>query len=215
LAYLLADIPRLRTNITDKRASSVSKFRSIIALGPMPPKSSFRRFNSFRSDKANKASKELKGKQNTDPQGGAVEPALGLAASSRTTVATTSATAGDVPQSAPSHVLAGIQPQSHEQVTTAVGPSASSPQQNTAGLVLAPPSTVHDPIESLAAILPEQLWDRAYDDLKTNESDLVKAYENSTMMHPVPSHSSSKPMKLKEQNQRLGGHRCENWPKPV
>jgi len=143
----------------------------------MPPKSSFRRFNSFRSDKANKASKELKGKQNTDPQGGAVEPALGLAASSRTTVATTSATAGDVPQSAPSHVLAGIQPQSHEQVTTAVGPSASSPQQNTAGLVLAPPSTVHDPIESLAAILPEQLWDRAYDDLKTNESDLVKAYE--------------------------------------
>jgi hypothetical protein len=32
---------------------------------------------------------------------------------------------------------------------------------------LAPPSTPHDPID--ATILPEQLWNGAYDDLKTND----------------------------------------------
>jgi len=100
----------------------------------------------------------------------------GLVPLSKTAPMTTSAMAGDIPQSAPaSHV--GIKPQSHEQVTSAVDPSASSPQRNTTVSDVAVSSTQCDPVESAGAILPEELWDRAYDDLKANESKLIMAYE--------------------------------------
>jgi WD40 repeat protein len=86
---------------------------------------------------------------------------------------------GDVHQSAQmSHVLADIEPQSHQQVASAIDASASSvPLPNTGILAIPPPATALNPAATTYAIQPEQLWDRAYDDLKTYESALVMAYE--------------------------------------
>ena len=85
---------------------------------------------------------------------------------------TTSITAGDSVWA--SHDLVGIKVQSHEQDTFSVG---TSPQLNTAISVLPLPTTEREPTASTAPILPEQLWDRAYDDLKAEEFKLVMAYE--------------------------------------
>jgi hypothetical protein len=43
--------------------------------------------------------------------------------------------------------------------------------------LVALPTTPHDVVESTAVILPEQLWDCAYDDLKEHDPKLVMAYE--------------------------------------
>jgi hypothetical protein len=47
----------------------------------------------------------------------------------------------------------------------------------TQGKLVALPSAPHDPVESIATILPEQLRDRANDDLKAHDPELVTAYK--------------------------------------
>jgi hypothetical protein len=80
-----------------------------------------------------------------------------------------SETARDMSQTAQlSHAFVDI---NQVQVTSAAGPTS------TQGKPVALPSAPHAPVESTATLVPQQLWDRAYDDLKAHNSELVTAYE--------------------------------------
>jgi hypothetical protein len=133
----------------------------------MSPKSRFRLFS---RDKVTKDDhKESKGnKDSHQPQ--AAFPSSASSSKKTTTISATAEAVHSSPQV--SHVLTDIEPQPHEQV----GASASSvPQPNTAISTMPPPTTALNP--TMSQIQPEQLWDRAYDELKADESKLVRAYE--------------------------------------
>jgi hypothetical protein len=136
----------------------------------MPPKAS--RWNPFRRHKGAKDSEDPLEKKNSDPQGAAV-PSAGLAPSSNDTTSLSMAV-GDAPQPAQtSHIFTGTPLQSHEEVPSSIGPT-SVPRRNTAVLVVLAAPT---PLDSAASPIVERLWDQAYEDLKTDESLLVIAYE--------------------------------------
>jgi len=172
----------------------------------MSPKSRFHRFLS-----RNKGTKGgSKGTKDSDQQRAAV---LSSAPSSTTTI---SATATDVHQSAQALY---VEPQFHEQVTLAIGASASS-RPNTAILTVPPPTTALNPAATTSPMQPEQLWDQAYDDLKANESALVMAYEKVLSREldkdaPNTIELESQANMIEQTNRRSGGRRCDNSPKPV
>lgn len=124
-----------------------------------------------------------------DPQDGTVVALPVVSAISSERAAGGSMTGIDASQPAQSST---IEVRSPEQVTPSPGPSSA--QQPATRLSpehppLAPPEAPSAPTASRAQtvpsatvdptppVLPEQLWDRAYDDLKDQERDLVKLYE--------------------------------------
>jgi hypothetical protein len=132
----------------------------------MPPISTL--LKPFRRDKGNKNPEQPKGKRDTDPQAAAVAPST-----SRITSTTPSVTTGGLRHAVQeAHVVVSVE----EQATPAVDPSASPPQGKRSAAPVAPARAPRDLGES-TAILPEQLWDKAYDGLKADDSELVTAYE--------------------------------------
>ena len=96
--------------------------------------------------------------------------------------------AGEASQPAQSlHIPAIIHPRSYEQATSSVAQCASSsehlativsrvtPLPPAASSAQATPSTIG---ASLPPSIPEQLWDRAYDNLQNDKPKFVEAYEN-------------------------------------
>ena len=132
----------------------------------MPPISSL--LKPFRRDKGNKNPEQPKGKRDTDPQTAAVAPSTSSITS--TTPSVTTVGLRHAVQEA--HVVVGIE----DQATPAVDPSASPPQGKRPAAPVAPARAPGDP-GACTAILPEQLWDKAYDGLKADDLELVTAYE--------------------------------------
>jgi hypothetical protein len=177
-----------------------------------PDASSFSLSNFFRrvhSDK-NSRSEKPRRKHDDGAQEGVVTLSIASGTSSKAIVGT-SMTDGAVSQPAhPAHV-ASVEPGSHEQVPSSVAQSASSAQQiatmDSAALPsppapIAPTASQKHPsstvLPSTPSTLPERLWDRAYDDLKADESTLIKAYERCLSRELYENVSSSMASELHE-----------------
>jgi N-terminal domain of NWD NACHT-NTPase len=101
-----------------------------------------------------------------------------------TSIAGTSLTCGESSQPETSSILANVEPQSSKQAPSISRPASSvhqpvstvSPEHPTPTASPALTAT-SDTVASEPSSLPERLWDRAYDELKDKESDLVDAYE--------------------------------------
>ena len=123
--------------------------------------------------KYEEAANELKeaSKIHSDSQEDAV-PSSVVGATSSKNIAGTSVTAGDVSQSVQtSHLLANVEPQSHDQVTSSIAQSASSVQQPTTAVSAVPPSISLGTGDMSEATTPSTTQ-------FTRESEVAKAYEN-------------------------------------
>ena len=124
------------------------------------------RFGIFSRDKGSRGDhKESKGKKGSHQR--AAVPSSPPSSKNTTTIP---ATAGSADESTEV-------PQSREQVAIGTTTSPVSRPNDIAILTPPLPTTAVNPAATTSPIEPEQLWDRAYDDLKAHESKLVLAYE--------------------------------------
>ena len=117
-----------------------------------------------------------KGKKSKTKNDDTVASSTGLATTSAI-LAGTSLTGGESSQPETSPILA---PQSAEKISTIPQPASSDQLVTTSNTVASDPPS-----------LPEQLWDRAYDELKANESKLVGVYEKILSLELKEGDSSS------------------------
>ena len=116
-----------------------------------------------------------KGAQASSAQEAAAPNAVGSATSSVNPSSST--TVGDAPRtSRASQGPGGTPPQSHDEGTPSIAPFLPSVPHVKTAVEVVPPAA--DPAESAAPILPERLWDRAYEALKADEPVLLRTYEN-------------------------------------
>jgi hypothetical protein len=98
-----------------------------------------------------------------------------------TSITGTSMTDGESSQSETSRIPGIVKPQSSEQVMVADQPASSVPQAATMEVptpTATPASiTTSDTTSCDSLYLPEQLWDRAYNELRAKEPKLVDTYE--------------------------------------
>ena len=133
-------------------------------------------------------------------KGGAVASPI-VPATTSTSIVGTSMTDGESSQSETSRNLGGVEPQSLEQVTVADQHSSSVHQAATAAVLtptatsvpIATSDTTSDPLS-----LPEQLWDRAYNEFRAKEPKLVDAYEKILSCELKEADSSSVALELCE-----------------
>ena len=185
--YYFADCCPLTRSIVDDLGDPNIGTRSI-----MPPKPSLssRLVRKLRKDKGTKDPEKSKRKNDGDLVAPGAAASSIIPSTSSENIVETSITAGDIFQSP--QTSQSVEPQSHEQVTLPIPQSASFAQPLTTFIPAATgPTTSTNPI-------PTELWDLAYDSLKTDESTLVKAYEKVLSHELYVTDSSSIPSKSQE-----------------
>src|SRR4051812_46141511 len=90
-------------------------------------------------------------------------------------------------------------------------PSTSSPSETSATSTIQHASTAHDPALSSPSLLPERLWNQAYDQAKLGEPNIVDTYETILSARLSPKNADPAPPDLSSQQNEIEQDTQKRW----